>query len=466
MYAFPAEEEERFGFENREREYWSDEFHEAVELAFKGILDAGTLAAGLDPKREKLRIREKIRKAGQTCSSGSAKVGTLVDHERMIRDFVQNALERLAQVDPPWLRSFPWVEPFAVFASKVWPNFSSIVGPIRLRRAIKQAVDKWFDGNPPGRPADDRTGREPPGLERQLPSPTIGTAQQEIKRSPNAVDTPPLSTHMQQQPQGPVTVRISSLPHKVSLGVTLQGLCVRKLTPGSIGVQVLNVGDTILGVNGRYVESVEQFLDRLNAARPGPVDLLVQVGSQMAEAEQVSAEVRSSGSASLSPGPHVDGQRQGSIGMTARCSSIILNGEDIGTSRLPRHKHQSFVWEAVEQAIRHYEDLGFDTQTVVRQETTFQNPPPDDLWEKLVQCPALDIARRGTEQSSDRLFMVRLAQAYGCHYVDNTDYGRVSWRTQELLDWVSQHDAALRVEYCFDGYGKFLPLKNLGTAAS
>uniref|UniRef100_A0A7S1AL81 Uncharacterized protein n=1 Tax=Noctiluca scintillans TaxID=2966 RepID=A0A7S1AL81_NOCSC len=124
---------------------------------------------------------------------------------------------------------------------------------------------------------------------------------------------------------------------------------------------------------------------------------------------------------------------------------IVLNCEEMGRTRSPAFDGD-FKWQAVERAISYYEELGFFCHNVCNQVTAQRWCPPPHLERKLVKCPVVDGCKE-----SDREFVLRLAETYGCPFVDNWNYREIDAKRLAL---------AKKIEYIFDTQGVFVPLRS------
>mmetsp|Transcript_40446 Transcript_40446/g.112350 ORF Transcript_40446/g.112350 Transcript_40446/m.112350 type:complete len:593 (-) Transcript_40446:99-1877(-) len=141
---------------------------------------------------------------------------------------------------------------------------------------------------------------------------------------------------------------------------------------------------------------------------------------------------------------------------------VVLNGEDIGRKAIsisPAFADCGFAWEAVGRAIAYFEEHGFFVQCVANQATIQRHPPPADIagHPGLVLCPVIDDDPCFPERYSDRTFVLRLAETYGCHWVDNNNYRASTWEGTSSWDWLLSTGSALKVGYIFDLYKRFIP---------
>lgn len=255
------------------------------------------------------------------------------------------------------------------------------------------------------------------------------------------------------------------------LGVSLrQGLLqIEATTSGTKSHEVLKPGDTIKSVNGVTLASQQDFWREVDRARPGQLRICV---------------LPKSASRSLGPPPPpppkvsepleipAEGQDTAQIPVrevrrspNSAGSMIVLNCEDIGSSAskggMFRPKGSSYPWDAVRCAIKFYEKLGFMTQPVCHQATLARHSPPAELRKKLVQCPVVDDDGRQEGRGSERIFVVTLAKTYECPFVDNSNYREQAWSGHDLWPWLQKAGLALKVEYIFDGFGEFLPSREV-----
>lgn len=153
---------------------------------------------------------------------------------------------------------------------------------------------------------------------------------------------------------------------------------------------------------------------------------------------------------------HADAQNRSAEG-----SCIVLNCEEIG--RCPqaswRQCRWDFAWDYVETAVAYYTERGYDVQGVILQSTASRTPPPAKLEKILVRSPVMDECPEGL--TSDRLFVVRLAQTYNCDFVDNWNYREFNGKG-DLDVWLRNVGLQRKVEYIFDTCGSFLPLRAPG----
>ncbi|CAE7304301.1 unnamed protein product [Symbiodinium sp. CCMP2456] len=256
------------------------------------------------------------------------------------------------------------------------------------------------------------------------------------------------------------------------LGVSLrQGLLqIEATTSGTKSHEVLKPGDAIRSVNGVTLASQQDFWREVDRARPGQLRICVLPKSAS----------RSLGQPPPPPPPKIsepleipaEGQDTAQIPVrdvrrspNSAGSMIVLNCEDIGSSAskggMFRPKGSSYPWDAVRCAIKFYEKLGFMTQPVCHQATLARHSPPAELRKKLVQCPVVDDDGRQEGRGSERIFVVTLAKTYECPFVDNSNYREQAWSGHDLWPWLQKEGLALKVEYIFDGFGEFLPSREV-----
>ncbi|CAE7403367.1 unnamed protein product [Symbiodinium natans] len=252
-----------------------------------------------------------------------------------------------------------------------------------------------------------------------------------------------------------------------SLGVSLQGLRVDSTLPGTVSHEVLKPGDTIRSVNGHPVASQQDFWREVALARPGQLRICVlpRSASQSLGQPPPPPPPKSSSPTEISwdqgPGPQIPVREVRS----SPSRMIVLNCEDIGSSaksgvfRPP--KGTSYPWDAVRCAIKFYEKLGFMTQPICHQATLAKHSPPAELRKKLVQCPVVDDDGRQEGRGSERIFVVTLAKTYDCPFVDNSNYREQAWSGHDLWPWLQKGGLAHKVEYIFDGFGEFLPSREV-----
>jgi len=258
-----------------------------------------------------------------------------------------------------------------------------------------------------------------------------------------------------------VDINIGEVKRGESVGVDMQGLVVEGTRPGSKAHNLLQRGDTVTSVNGRRVSSHQEFLDELERVKPGLLRICV---------------LPQSSGPPMPPPPPLDSEGDGwyeDLASPPEQNSepmIVLNCEDIGRcarncTAFQQNERNYFPWDAVRSAISFYEELGFLPQPVCHQATIARCRPPADLRLKLVQCPVIDEDGRAEGRGSDRIFVLNLAKTYGCHFVDNSNYREQVWCGQEQWPWLKQGGLNMKVEYIFDGFGEFLPSREVRPAA-
>jgi len=236
-------------------------------------------------------------------------------------------------------------------------------------------------------------------------------------------------------------------PPGASLGAGLAGLGVASVRPRSLL-------DRLLAVDGRPVECQEELLEALARARTGPLRLRV-----LRERGCATEAAAATGPAAL---PAAVGSAA-AAGPTEQL--VVLNGEDIGreAAHCPAFEGEAFAWEAVARVVEHYERQGCITQCVCMRETHTRTPPPPDLAQKVLTCPVIDsdLNMAGGGRRSDRIFTLRLAETYGCPWVDNSNYRASAWEGHSSWAWLQCAGAALKIGYVFDSFGQFVPSRNL-----
>lgn len=245
-------------------------------------------------------------------------------------------------------------------------------------------------------------------------------------------------------PECEIELLLEHFPANASLGLHVgDGLVVRRVEPGYLADGLVSPGDTVLAVNGRLLGGDRAALSpALEQAKGGALRLAIRPSG---DSDDIRARPKSPGR-----------------------PAIILNCEDIG-----RHSSDSqggrswgdshFDWALVERAVRHYEELGYEPHAVVRRTTTLHAAQaPEAVAQRLVLCPVMDAAAL----SEDRLFVVRFAQTHSCHFVDNSNYRDAEQLLgRELHAWFANRSGELKVEYVFDAFGRFLPLRKVSNVA-
>jgi len=317
----------------------------------------------------------------------------------------------------------------------------------------------------------------PPNADMPL-MPSIGAA----VSPPPAADSSPLP-HVVEESNWPtainfasmreISVKVDQFQEGVRLGLTLKGLRITRISHGSPCDGLLQLGDVITQVCGRHVTGPEAFRIEVERSRPGPLRLMVLRPSPAFLTNEQTLLARPKGDCqvldqtiiSKSENCSINDHRRVSVETStpSQVKMIILNCEDIGRygARFAYPEQHSFDWEAVKLAHTHYAERGFVLQCVCRKGTVARAPPPTDLAKQIVQCPDIDIEDRRAGRSADRLFVLRLAQTYDCPFVDNGQYRLPTWKHEEIFKWVSDRGEALKVEYIFDSFGHFVPLRKL-----
>ncbi|CAK0810220.1 unnamed protein product, partial [Prorocentrum cordatum] len=122
-----------------------------------------------------------------------------------------------------------------------------------------------------------------------------------------------------------------------------------------------------------------------------------------------------------------------------------------------RHRGRNFDWDAVRRAIEHYEEAGYEPQGVCGQATLRCNPPPSTIEDRIVPCPVIDECRFSQGPTSARVFVLRLSQAYGCCFVDNSNYRLRVWEEHSAYEWLLERGHGLKISYIFDVFGNYIP---------
>lgn len=353
---------------------------------------------------------------------------------------------------------------------------------------------------------------------RDLPTNEIADEVFEVHRSAADEATAAQAVALPAAPQAgdvhEIELVINRKHENSAIGAVLRGLCVQFLRPNSPGAAALAVGDTITAVAGHRVETQEEFLSQLACATPGPIcfTVLPAVARQVqqsgppgppspmhtrdavgtpsppgpppisARAPNAAATAgvcprassRQPSATALGPAPPLGIQLPPGTGGGKAASAagrvIVLNCEDISryANRCPAFQDlNADRWQAVARAVAYYEERGFAPQGVVRQVTTQRSTLPVGLAEKLVQCPVIDSdGRSARAQTPERLFALRLAQTYGCPFVDNSNYREPDWEGQEAWDWLQRGGADLKIQYVFDCFGQFVPSRDAAQAVT
>jgi len=152
---------------------------------------------------------------------------------------------------------------------------------------------------------------------------------------------------------------------------------------------------------------------------------------------------------------------------------VVLNCEDIRNQagRSPAFQELGF-WEGVWRVMAHYQHLGYMVQGVCSQATVCRHPPPSRVADHITKCPVVDtygeFNGRGSDRAtSDRVFVLRLAQTYHCAFVDNSNYRDSFWEGQASWSWLRCDGGAdLKIEYIFDKFGQFVPSRDIPAVKS
>jgi len=147
--------------EAEEPEFYGDLFSEAVEDAFAVLEDSLPLEA--HATKEKRRVRDKVRKAGQALHvDASTQPGAL------LWKLAPDALDRLSGGGADWFDRLDWATILAAFVAEAWPRFGSVDD---LLPSAQAAVETWCS----------RAGRPVPALAKKAPAqshPDCGAAAQ------------------------------------------------------------------------------------------------------------------------------------------------------------------------------------------------------------------------------------------------------------------------------------------------
>lgn len=100
--------------------FYGEGFYQAVESAFDKIDPCLLQDCGSSALREKRRVREKIRLAGQALDAAHDLSGWSTD--RLLAALVADALPRFMQSGPLWLEHVDWAVLLAAFVADAWPN--------------------------------------------------------------------------------------------------------------------------------------------------------------------------------------------------------------------------------------------------------------------------------------------------------------------------------------------------------
>mmetsp|Transcript_50617 Transcript_50617/g.147174 ORF Transcript_50617/g.147174 Transcript_50617/m.147174 type:complete len:540 (-) Transcript_50617:28-1647(-) len=359
------------------------------------------------------------------------------------------------------------------------------------------------EGTPPVVAVDDIRWKSP----TQPPSP----------RKPPPPPTPPPRYSCEARNRE-VPVFIDFLPPGERLGICLDGLRVESIRPNSVAERFLAVGDVLATISGRRVQSEREFLALLETARPGPVRLTVARKVKcMSCGPQVAALAAAEGNAAgaedgasrrewaryaeppatgppaagrgklqkpatparaqlVAPPPWAPGifeklrpalkQMRAEVWDRDAEHLVVLNCEDIGAFAAcsPSLWGRGFPWKAVERAVSYFEALGYDTWPVIGSITAMRHPPPRDLEAKLVRIPAIDADPGGgipRARTPQRVSVLRMAEEYQCWWVDNANYRASSWEGHASWEWLQISGMDRKVEYLFDTFGNFVPLRNV-----
>mmetsp|Transcript_175176 Transcript_175176/g.561801 ORF Transcript_175176/g.561801 Transcript_175176/m.561801 type:complete len:552 (+) Transcript_175176:72-1727(+) len=115
--------------------FYGEGFYQAVESAFDKIDPCLLQDCGSSATREKRRVREKIRLAGQALDAAHDLSGWSTD--RLLTALAADALPRFMQSWPRWLEHVDWAVLLAAFVADAWPNRAD---PLAVLCAARTAV--------------------------------------------------------------------------------------------------------------------------------------------------------------------------------------------------------------------------------------------------------------------------------------------------------------------------------------
>mmetsp|Transcript_59103 Transcript_59103/g.183286 ORF Transcript_59103/g.183286 Transcript_59103/m.183286 type:complete len:447 (-) Transcript_59103:50-1390(-) len=434
---------------------YSDQFFDGVEKAFEAaereFFGADTPSGGAT--REKRRIREKVRKVGQSLQLPSGGVQGSLDE--VVDRLVTQAFHRLGMATSRFADTVDWTLVLSSFVSEAWPHLGS---QSEVSLVVSRAVHRWREAN---RCSTQCNPEEAPASQTQLrDSLPLSTL-----LAKGGVPADASSTALEGEDHPPVDefeVVVHRTRSSVPLGAVLASLRVQSIKPQSLIDGRLLPGDRLVAVNGCPVGSQEQLLEALAGARTGPLRLRVLRERGPAPP---AAPAGTQPPLPMPPPPLPPAAEDAAEEAAERL--VVLNGEDIGreAAQCPAFEGDAFAWEGVSRAIAHYERLGLVVQCVCMQETRSRTPPPPDLAQKILACPVIDQDLRpaSKHRRSDRIFTLRLAETYVCPWVDNSNYRASAWEDHSSWGWLQCVGAALKIGYVFDCFGQFVPSRNLAS---
>eukprot|EP00931_Biecheleriopsis_adriatica_P008143 TRINITY_DN109371_c0_g1_i1.p1 TRINITY_DN109371_c0_g1~~TRINITY_DN109371_c0_g1_i1.p1 ORF type:complete len:508 (-),score=65.03 TRINITY_DN109371_c0_g1_i1:54-1382(-) len=418
----------------------------------------------------------------------------------VLKSLAQAALQRLVGAQAPWFDEVDWAAILAAFAAEACPQLGS---EDSLRPLAKKAVRHWLserDGKDEPLVLPPRPNHSPQlkmhrlGGQAVRPGDWICSRCQDLQFARNEkcrrcgepkssqlvhqggpdVKRTPAAKREAADDRREIDIDLGRIVQGESLGLSMEGLEVIDVHPGSRADRILARGDKIVSVNSSRVTCHEDFLRELENATPGQLRICVLPWSACRSSPKppppppdMPVEVWTERGESASTLSSCETQADSDAMIVLNCEDIArcAKGSSAYQGEADRHG-QSIPWEAVRRAIHFYEKLGFLPQPVCHQATLARCPPPSDLRLKLVQCPVVDDDGRHTGgRGSDRVFVINLAKTYDCPFVDNSNYREEVWCGHAQWPWLKNGGMSHKVEYIFDAFGEFLPSREVKPAA-